>query len=307
MKALFTVAAVLMMACSGRGDSEADARDTLPDTGPADNRDGEIRARAEYHPLFDFVGTILMVEDYFYTGELKSGKVTVTLMDAVMIHHELVQESGSCKYYALFEVPDCDPPCGGNYCGWDEECHPYPARASAGPIHFDGLKVDVAALPQEEIWYKTEGEIPGQDGLFDIGTKIVVTADGDQIAAFQAHVEGLGIMNVDFENTLNLLDGEDNEITWTPQGDGATIELAVRTGFHGQPETDIIWCTAPDEEGAIVIPQELVEAYPPSDGNPLTQHFSRIRRVRRQIVETMHGPIEVLTSSNIRFYATHGF
>lgn len=76
-------------------------------------------------------------------------------------------------------------------------------------------------------------------------------------------------------------------------GDGATVEVALRTGWHGAPPPAMIWCVAPEAGGALVIPQHMVEMFPPAGGIGLFPHRSFARRVHRAVIETDLGPLEI--------------
>ena len=142
------------------------------------------------------------------------------------------------------------------------------------------------AVPDDTAWYTVEGTDDNPD-LFGPETHITVSATGDQIPAFTVQVDGVGDMVTDFGHELLLEDGAPKIINWDVQNDGATIELAVLSA------------------GSLVIPQALVEAFPPAGGMGLFPWLGFIRRVKRKVVESPFGPVEVTAVSEKTFQAVH--
>jgi len=216
-------------------------------------------------------------------------------------------EIGPCRYYKSTAAPQCEPGCDrmSEYCAFDGACKPFPHRVSAGEVTIAGLTPGkFTGTPDETNWY-TVTEKAGGD-LFDPSSKVAVDAKGADIPAFQVELPGVGAMSVPWSLSYELTDGKDNVFDWEVQGDGATVELYIPTGWHGKPPTDVIWCVARDEDGQIPVPHALVENFPPAGGIGLFQHVPWIRRVQRKIVESPYGPIDVYLSSELGFSITHG-
>jgi hypothetical protein len=288
-----------------------DTDDALGETVDGDGLDAEVvTPPPEYHPYFDFVGRILLQENTQADGTFSSSMVEVWLGDAPQPEtHFLVEEKGDCQFYqSLIITPTCVPECSvySEWCGTDGQCHPMPGRVSAGGITFDGLLVDLFAAPDEAAWYVIDGAT-GAEELFSAQSSITLSAAGSNkgMAAFTAGLAGVGDMAVPWQQPLTLDNLKNNVIEWVPQGDGATVELAIRIGWHGAPPTALIWCSAPDGAGSIVIPQHMVEIFPPAGGIGLLQHPSFIRRVRRTVVEGEYGPVQVTAMSHFSFAIIH--
>jgi len=274
---------------------------------PGDVPEGDVTPQPEYHPLFDFAGNIKIREGTLPTGEVTETSVSVEFRsgpsDPFWGFH--LETSGDCAFYQNFTKPVCEPKCemGLEFCGEDKACHPEPHRVSGGPVTIDGLAVPATLTPGDFDWYTIEWEQP--DDLFGLGDDILVSADGDEIPAFEVELAGVGDLAALWGGEYELVDGHDNEFPWTPQGDGSTVELAIVTGHHAQPPPFMIWCSAPDEAGKIVVPQKFVEAFPPAGGVGLFQHFSWANRVNRKVVDGPYGPIEVVVQSQMTFSITH--
>ena len=282
--------------------------DVVEDAGEPDGvPDDAVTPQPEYHPLFDFVGNIKIREGTLPTGEVTETSVSVEFRSGPSepfwgSHLETI---GDCAFYQNFTQPKCEPKCevGLEFCGEDKACHPEPHRVSGGPVTIDGLAVPATLTPGDFDWYIIEWEQP--DDLFGPDSDILVSADGDEIPAFEVELTGVGDLAAQWGGSYELEDGHDNEFTWTVQGDGSTVELAIVTGHHAQPPPFMIWCSAQDEAGKIVVPRKFVEAFPPAGGVGLFQHISWANRVNRKVVMGPYGPIEVVVQSEMTFSITH--
>ena len=267
-----------------------------------------------YHPLFDFVGTIELVETVEDDGSFTQSQPRVFLGDEVQpIKQFLVEEEGDCQFYqALLLEPDCTPECIYDveleiyeWCHPDGHCRNHTQRHSAGTISFAGLLVDLVATPDDTAFY-TFGTEFGGENLFDANVPITLSAPGDELPPLTMELTGVADLAVSWGEALELVDGSDNVAKWVPAGNDATVELIIQTGWHGSASIATIWCSAPDAEGQISIPQHMVEMYPIADGGvALEQHPSFVRRVKRQVWETDFGPVQVFTSSEYTFFIRH--
>ncbi len=281
------------------GDAAAsDAGDVEPDTS---------QPPPDVHPLYDFAGHVLLAELYESNGKLMSGGIDVRFESGPLPPNStLMYEEGACQYLVAAAESKCSPECEPwtEYCGPDKVCHEVPHRVSAGTVSIAGTKEPFEAKPDESDWYVVTPEPSGGD-LFESGKSVSVSASGADIPAFHAELSGTGSMKIPWNQPLVLQDGKDNVIEWEPQGDDATVELAILIGWHGSPPVATLWCTAKEADGKIVIPQKMVEGYPPAGGIGLFQHMSFIRRVNRKIVETQFGPVEITVSGEIWFSIEH--
>lgn len=283
-----------------KSEIEADALETVD--GIAIDSD-VINPPPDYHPLFDYAGTIELRENTLEDGTFTHSQPAVYLNDdkAAFIY-VLVEEAGDCQYFQAIE--ECDPACTGEHiCQSDGSCHPFPAPVSAGAIQFGGLLVDLIATPLPSNSYTT-APLGYVGDLFDPGANVSVSASGSDIAKFEAGVSGVANLAVPWEGPYSLTDLADNVIMWTPAGSG-TVEVAFNAGWHATQPAHVIWCTAPDDQGQIVIPQSMAKAYVVvptiSDQDPP----SFIRRVSRVVHETQYGPVAISASSRVEFFLLH--
>ncbi len=269
------------------------ARDTAAE---ADGGGGE----AEPNFLFGFAGHIELREYPPQTG-YPSSFVSALLKSAPEPqNHEAWLTRGACTLFVARPPGNCPEPCRQGpdvweYCSADSVCVPEGARLSAGTLTVTGLTAPVTLQPDETAYYSPLGEPPAN--LFEPGSAIAVTAVGAALPAFTAPLTGVGDMETTFGRALELVDGEDLVIGWVPRGDGALVEVALQTGWHGAPPTAVIFCQAPESAGQVVVAADIVRAFPPHGGIGLFQHISWIRRVSRALVASPGGPIEVLVSS----------
>jgi hypothetical protein len=260
------------------------------------------------------VGTIELVEETMDDGTFANSIARVNLGDEVTSLRSslvFVMEAGDCQYYEAFnETRVCTPECAAEmqWCDPDGECRKVAQAHSAGPVTFGGLLIDLVATPSESasgLVYYTFGDFPGAD-LFNSDSNITVSAPGDSFPSFSVELSGVDDLTVGWSSNLEFVDGDDNVVSWTPSGASSSIELIIQTGFHGDTSDATIWCTAPDSQGEIVIPQQLVEMYPLADGSlGKTQHVSHLRRVQRKVSETTFGPVEISTKSQYTFNIRH--
>ncbi|MBM4352770.1 MAG: hypothetical protein FJ109_03090 [Deltaproteobacteria bacterium] len=287
------------------GDANQDALlDTSLDAGDA--HPDAVEPPAEFHPLYDFAGHVLLAELYEPGGKLMSSGIDVRFGSGPQPPGStLMYEEGPCQYLVAAGENKCTPACEAwtQYCGPDKLCHDIPHRVSAGTVSITGTKEPFQANPDQSASYVVTPDPSGD--LFEQGKSVVVQASGGDIPAFEVSLAGTGKMDVQWPQPLVLKNGSDNVVTWVPQGDDATVELAILIGWHGSPPVATLWCTAPDSDGQIVIPQKMVEGYPPAGGIGLFQHMSFIRRVHRDVVETQFGPVEVTLSGQIWFSIEH--
>jgi hypothetical protein len=306
---LFAALLAVGLACGGDDEAAVDAGsedassdiDAASGTDAGDDVDGGGPSGA--HPLFDISGFVRLIEREPSGGTPADSSVDVRFMSAPRMEaFNLVESTGACEYYSPVPPVNCDPPCEGQLCNPQGECVDWPQRLSAGVVTITGLGSTVTATPDDTAWYTVTGAPSGD--LFDAGDTIGVSAPGDEIAAFDKTVHGVGDMVTSWTN-YDLVDGSANEVTWTSQGDGATVELILQTGWHGNPPTAIIWCTGPDADGAITVPRSMVERFPPAGGIGLFPHPSIIRRVDREWIEASAGHIAIEASSEHTFTVTH--
>lgn len=260
------------------------------------------------HPLFGITGGVLMSKRTMPSGQAGPSSIGIRFNDQLPIpRHILEKEAGGCQYWSFNPLtPVCNPECDPDleWCGEGNVCHFWPAKLSAGEVTIEGLSLPVSVNPNGAGSYASPMGLPG--ALFEANAAITVTAKGGpDLAGFQGQTSGVGEFLIASGNTYQMEDGKDNVFSWTPVGDGSTVELEIRTGWHGDPPTDIIWCVGPEADGQVVVPQALIEMFPPAGGDPVMQHPSSIRKISRTIVDGDYGPIEISALNEVTFYVTH--
>jgi hypothetical protein len=297
------------------GDLPAEAEAPGDALAPNDAADGTADAVSDVvtapapHPYFDFVGEVRLEQSNDPGGGFLGSAARAffwTAPDDFNVGLVLLEEAGACQFWVSGFPPLCEPECapGVEYCDADGVCRPKRTRLSAGEVSFTGLLQEIHGVPDDSAWYTFEG-LDADAPLFAAGASIQVSAPGAEIPGFDVEIAGVGAMIIP-DPGYALVDGDDNVFAWEPQGDGAAVEVAFLTGWHGAPPPAMIWCTAPDADGALVIPQHMVEMFPPAGGMGLFPHSPWVRRVHRVIVETEPGPVEVSTMAWKNFTLTHG-
>lgn len=289
-------------------DVPVDPKDAVNDDTGYTDYESDVPLPPAPHPLFGITGGIRMTRRTQPDGEAGPSSIGIRFNDRPPIpHHLLMEEAGSCQYWFINPLPPvCDPPCEAytQWCAEGNVCNPWPQRLSAGDVDIEGLSLPIAVTPDETGWYTVPGGLPAD--LFEQGATISATASGSpEYEAFEGQTSGVGEFAIAVDFPYLMEDGKDNVVTWTPTDDDSVVELAIQTGWHGNPPTDIIWCTAPESDGQVVIPQKLVEMFPPAGGIGLFQHISWIRKVSRTVVEGQHGPVEITTQNELTFGVSH--
>jgi hypothetical protein len=145
--------------------------------------------------------------------------------------YELLLDEGSCRYFRLLPPPLCNPPCGtSGMCNAKAECVPWPHRILAGPITVTGLVEPVTLTPDASAYYASQ-LLPSD--IFGASSTIKVSAAGGEVPAFTTTLPGVDPVVTDISYPHTLEDGHDNLMSWTPQGDGATVEVAIQIGWPG--------------------------------------------------------------------------
>ncbi|MFH1834413.1 MAG: hypothetical protein ABH877_05255 [bacterium] len=228
------------------------------------------------------------------------------------VFHETFLQEGSCRYVKV-AYGDCDPPCGaGEVCVAGDTCAPYPTGLSGGTLTIQGLGDDIAIEPED--W--SPGTYFGPAGLpanlFDETDIVGATLQGDGFPAVSLVARGVALIDADLVQTgFTVVDGEDAEITWTAGPDPDACVRVVLNGFnqaHGAPLADIIECEGPDT-GSLIIPQALVEAFPPGTTPEVSNNYdwphSELTRYTRSVQLVDEGPAELMVHSTALFLLDH--
>lgn len=226
--------------------------------------------------------------------------------------HEVVQEEGECRYLRA-ALGFCDPACGaGDLCTIEGECRPLPLLVSGGTLTFAGLGEDIAIEPEEFApgTYVGPGGLP--DDLFDEGDVVGARLSGDVFPATSLSARGVAPVDADLTGTgLDLVDGQDAQIVWTPGSDSEACVQVVLNGFnqtHGAPLSDIIRCESSDD-GSLLVPRSMVDAFPVGDQPQVTEGYdwphSELTRYTRSTRSTEQGPASLVVHGTTTFLLRH--
>jgi len=270
------------------------------DIGPLPADDPSLR--------FALAGSIQIIESWSDgAGEVTGSWVYADLKDKVTpLTYAAQAEAGACKVWTSANSA-CDPQCvEGETCAADATCVQEANPTSAGDLTISGLVVSPITATAGAFGYVFSPEAPS-DGLFDAGDAITITAKGDAagLPAFSAAVKGVADFGLQGIGLVELVDGKDASISWTPAGDDSFVELVLQLGWHGLPPTGIIVCRAPDSAGTLVVPAAVIAKFPYFGGGGLFQNPSWAERVSRTLVATPAGPIEITASSRANVGVSH--
>ena len=297
---LACVVLALSSACAKpNGDHE------IPDAGPVVlapcGVDERSAATIDVSERFDIFHTDI----YSRVGALLRDATTVPL-------DEVVLEEGECRYLRL-ALGFCDPRCAdGEMCTADDECQPTPQLISGGTLRVTGLGDPIEVEP--ESWsagtYVGPGGLPAD--LFDQDDTVYASLRGDAFPALALGARGVAAIDTDLTGSgLELLDGQDSEITWTPGPDPDACVQLVLNGFnelHGAPLGDVIRCESADD-GSLLVPQALVEAFPMGETPEVTEGYdwphSELTRYTRSTREVEQGPVALWVRSTTYFRLSH--
>lgn len=219
--------------------------------------------------------------------------------------------AGDCVLYE-WEPAFCDPACEGGICH-DGECKSYPELISAGTLRLvAGSQLIEVDAGSPTFW----GPIYREEILAApmAGVEIAFCAGGAAAGGFGAILESvpplLGALPDD--GILELTDGGDVVVSWDA-GAEARVRLTLNADneAHGLPYRAILECDAADS-GQLVIPQELVEAFPaiPRPAEPVVCAGSdcprsQLIRYRAFRVDEPDLQVEVRVESAVEFWIEH--
>jgi hypothetical protein len=220
--------------------------------------------------------------------------------------------AGDCVLY-LSEPSFCDPECVGTMCH-QGECLPFPEPLSAGTLRVVAGGELIAVDPDTPTFW---GRIYRQQLLAapPAGDSITLCAGGDDAAGFGAILRGVPPLMgaVPDDNVVELEDGGDLVVTWDGESD-ARVRLTLNADNmnHGQPFPGVIQCDVEDT-GQLVVPQALVEAFPPVP-RPPAENFacggtdcprSSLIRYRSVNVSEPDLELEIRAESAVEFWISH--
>ena len=221
-------------------------------------------------------------------------------------HVETMRE-GPCRLLE-YELGFCDG-CNG-ICVAPNECRPYPIGIDVGPITVS------APLGSWPLTYYGFDYVAIPNPPADMfGSGDLVTAGGGGLGGFGTfEAQALGVTRLDAETItdtqLAMPNGADFTLRWTPADPSARVRLVLAsdTHAHGLPSEGIIECEGPDS-GSLVVPRDLVEAFPTTNGAPICVSIdcppSILRRFTRNQVAAGAGDVELVVGSEIQFWIQH--
>jgi hypothetical protein len=226
--------------------------------------------------------------------------------------HEVVLEEGECRYLRA-ALGFCDPPCGGaEQCTTDGECRPYPLLVSGGTLTLTGLGDTIEIEPEDFSpgTYVGPGGLPAD--LFDAEDVVGARLTGGDFPATSLAARGVASIDAGLTGSgVELLGGQDAEISWTPGPDPEACVQVVLNGFnqtHGAPLSDLIRCEGADD-GSLVVPQALVEEFPIGEQPEVTESYdwphSELTRYTRSTRVTGQGPAALVVRSTTYFLIRH--
>ena len=227
--------------------------------------------------------------------------------------HEVTLAEGACRYLSL-AYGNCDPPCDPTteVCTAADVCETYPVGLSAGVLDVAGLVVPVSV--ETSAWspghYWGPWDLPAD--IYRPGDGIKAAFDGNDFDALSLSAEGVEVMDSPIQDTyLQMVDGQDAEVTWTPGPDPdvcVRVEINGANAAHGLPLMDIIECVGTDN-GSLVIPAALVEEFPPDRAPEFCVGHdcppSELSRYTRASTQTSHGLVELLVRNTVYFRYDH--
>ncbi|HTE56268.1 MAG TPA: hypothetical protein VK698_35690 [Kofleriaceae bacterium] len=314
-RSMVVVVVAWTAACGGDGAGSVDGGNGRPDAGPSAGTcepaatgaaaSGVVRigARRGRRGEGGWVEAVMVADQAWRFSGL-----------APQLQQETARE-GDCVLYE-YEPSFCDQPCDG-FCV-EDTCRAYPRYLSAGTLHVTGagepLDLEPDALTYWGAEYRREIDPP------PAGAAIQLCAAGGDTAGFTADLVAVEPLDIDIPDDLIVLaDGDDLALDWTPSSDpDARVRLTLNTDneHHGLPFAAIIECDTADE-GHLVVPRALIEAFPPVAAPPpgpvacsgTDCPVSRLTRYRAaQVTASELSPelsVEVVAEQAIELYIGH--
>jgi hypothetical protein len=204
--------------------------------------------------------------------------------------HKVVVREGDCVLYGATEAA-CDPVCDWDkFCDATNNCVVPPERISGGKVTVTAGSKSVSADPSNDEWMPYYYYVdPMTNVSLSPETTFSINVVGDVFPAMQMETVGPGAVQFSLnlaDNSIDLEDGRDNEITWDPLGDGSLVRLVLNNGWHGAPPENVVYCEVPASKGKIVIAKAIVEALPSIGGPALMGHSSFI-----EVIRTVTAPV----------------
>jgi hypothetical protein len=163
-----------------------------------------------------------------------------------------------------------------------------------GQIDIQGLKVSADMAVGLNGMY-TAGGVP--DDMFDAGDAITAEVAGEGLAPVSLAATGVDPPQIG-SSDLELRRGNSATVSWTPAEPGTKIQVFLSGGSH-HPHLYFatILCEAPDEQGSIEIPAELVDGFLDVVVGLGIRRYSRIVRTTGDVVAHDGKEVELYVGS----------
>ena len=300
---------LLLAACgdAGAGGADADATGVVDTVAPGDGATADVDV--DTTPDFATTPATVTVTALGVPGEPSA----LTRASAILYPfapapgHDVALVEGACRMLVR-PNPFCDPACEpGERCAPGDTCEPEPERAYAGAI---ALASDGVAMTLDEPsgWYY--GDRSGD--LAPAGAALTATAPGAAgFGAFSLSATMPPPLVVPGVEALRFRAGAPLVVAWTPAAPGSRVRLRFASdhGAHGLFYPLVVACDAPDEVGAITIPQAMADALADRAnwgcGECPTQTIQRYARATGTAANGEDVALELVRE--VGFYANPGF
>lgn len=220
------------------------------------------------------------------------------IVDPPLWPYAVEPTDGACRF-STRQTGACVP-----FCEWYQACvggvcvSP-PLVHSAGTITFDGGGSTL--------------ELPFADGAYQLfdqaltfapGTSVMVSAPGDDLAAFSTTAVVPRPLTLVGIEDLRLQMGTPIAIRWQPSDPGSRVRVTMGADEgHAFFRKVVIECDAPDEHGYIAVPQAMVDRLADRSNWSCGDCYSHeVRRYRRARTNAGSVPIDLWMSQLVSFY-----
>ena len=198
---------------------------------------------------------------------------------------------GDCVYLEAMIPGFCDPPCEfEDYCTPDGVCEPWPSYRQAGVMTLEGLTETLTLTPHESGFYLAT-DLPAD--LFETGATVTLLAEGGETPAFEIATLAPPPLEPGLDCQPDLPQGHDLVVTWDADGGDATIRWEMISAFHAG-DGPMVLCETEDD-GELVVPAALIDAYLPDRSVYETFQLSRLRQAYAAVDHGNRVGLEVAT------------
>lgn len=207
---------------------------------------------------------------------------------------------GACRF-ATRQTDDCVPFCEWNQACVGGACVSPPLVRDAGTLSIDGGGGGGSiAVPFTDGFYQRFD----QTLRFAPGATLTVSAPGADFAAFSLTAVApapLALVGID---ELRLRAGTPMTIRWQPADPGSRVRVTMGADLgHAFFRSVVVECDAPDEHGAITVPQHMVDRLADPQNWGCGDCFSQeVRRYRRARTTAGSVPLDLWLNQIASFY-----